>query len=63
VAIEIHGWAFHQSPEQRRADYAKALDLQLAGWTVIELTWQDLTTRPDSVIARVRAALEAGRRS
>ncbi len=57
VAIEIQGWAFHQLPEQRRADDAKATELQLAGWLVIRLTWQDLVGRPDWVVAQVRAAL------
>lgn len=57
VVIEIQGWAFHQDPDQRRADDAKAIDLQLAGWVVIRLTWQDLTSRPAWVVGTVRAAL------
>ena len=57
VAIEVQGWAYHRTPERRRADDVKAIDLQLAGWIVIPVTWQDLNQRPEYVVARIRTAL------
>jgi very-short-patch-repair endonuclease len=33
--------------------------LVLDGWTVLRFTWQDVTDRPDQVLAAIFAALEA----
>jgi len=59
VAVEINGWAFHSSPEQRRRDERKIVDLQLAGWIVLSFGWYDLVSRPEWVVERVRTALAA----
>ena len=59
VAIEINGWAVHRLPDRGRADYAKAADLQAAGWIVLTFTWHDLVDRPHQVLTRVRAALNS----
>ncbi|WP_238016308.1 hypothetical protein KZZ52_00985 [Dactylosporangium sp. AC04546] len=32
--------------------------LAAAGWSVSEITWHDLTTRPDEVVAELRASLD-----
>jgi len=57
VAVEISGWAFHSTPEQRARDEQRVADLQLAGWIVLTFSWWDLTHRPDWVVARVRQAI------
>jgi hypothetical protein len=33
--------------------------LVLDGWTVLRFTWEDVTDRPDQVLAAIFAALEA----
>lgn len=57
VAIEADGWAWHSDAERFRHDRHRQNALVLAGWTVLRFTWHDLTSRPDHMIAQVRAAL------
>lgn len=53
LAIEYHG-DYHRSPEQWRSDLARRSRLEALGWTVVELTAEDLRD-PDDVVARVVA--------
>ena len=57
LAIEIDGWAWHHSRERFQRDRTKQTALALAGWTVLRLTWFDLTNSPDRVIRDIQAAL------
>lgn len=57
IAVEINGWAYHQSPAQRSRDDQRTADLQMAGWLVLTFTWWDLEHRPHWVVARVRQAI------
>lgn len=59
VAIEVDGWAWHTDVARFRRDRQRQNALVLAGWTILRFTWHDLTTRPDAVVAEIRAALAA----
>lgn len=61
VAVEVDGWAWHVAPDRFRADRQRQNALVLAGWTVLRFTWHDLTSRPDAVVAEIRAALAGAR--
>lgn len=57
VAVEVDGWAWHHDVGSFRKDRQRQNSVVLAGWTVLRFTWDDLTRRPDQVIAEIRAAL------
>lgn len=58
VAIEVDGRAYHGS-SRFQYDRTRQNLLVTAGWTVLRFTWEDLTRRPDDVVAQVRAVLRA----
>ncbi|HWH96780.1 MAG TPA: DUF559 domain-containing protein [Pseudolysinimonas sp.] len=53
LAIEYHG-DYHRTPEQWRRDLARRSRLEALGWTVVELTADDLRD-PDELVARITA--------
>jgi very-short-patch-repair endonuclease len=61
VIVEVDGYQFHSSrwafERDRKRDAAHAL----AGYTVIRITWRQLTEEPFAVVAIVAAALQGGR--
>jgi very-short-patch-repair endonuclease len=57
VVIEVDGWAFHVSPDRFQRDRERQNRLVAAGWTVLRFTWRDLTERPTSVLATIKAIL------
>jgi len=57
LAIEVDGRAWHSAAERFQWDRTKQNRLVAAGWTVLRFTWDDITLRPEHVIATVRAAL------
>lgn len=57
VAVEVDGWAWHSDTVRFHRDRQRQNTLVLGGWTVLRFTWQDLTQRPDGVIADIRAAV------
>ncbi len=60
LAIEVDGWACHSDVDRFRADRRKGNALVRAGWNApADLTWHDLTERPQYVVAEIRAALLA----
>jgi len=59
VAVEVDGWAHHRDAERFRQERRRQNELVLAGWTILRLTWDDLTHRPTTVLSHIRAALEA----
>lgn len=61
VVIEVDGRAFHGA-ERFQHDRERRNRLVLAGYVVLNFTWQDLTARPEAVVAQVRAALASRRR-
>jgi hypothetical protein len=61
VAIECDGDLHRDDPELWEADKAKRNDLNLIGWTVLEVSRKRYVSRPDAVLAEVRAALPVRR--
>lgn len=57
--VEVDGWAYHRTKEQRQADAERDNLLTLAGWRVLRFTWEDVRDRPDYVLAMIRSALLA----
>jgi very-short-patch-repair endonuclease len=57
LAIEVDGWAWHSDVDRFATDRRRQNALVLAGWTVLRFTWNDLTCRPEAVIAQIRATL------
>ena len=57
AVVEVDGEAFHRD---RAADYARDLDLRLAGWTVLRFTWHQVRFEEEKVVAAIRLALAAG---
>jgi len=60
VIGETDGVAFHRTAAKRRRDAAKDAYLEALGYTVVRLTWADVTELPAATAARVSAALVAG---
>lgn len=57
IVIEVLGHTFHSSEVQLAADAARRNALQLAGYRVLEFTYDDIVARPAQVLATVRSAL------
>ena len=57
VAVELHSYTWHHSPEQMAHDLARQRRLTLQGWTVLIYTWRDITREPTRVAAEIRTAL------
>lgn len=59
LAIEVDGWAWHCGVDRFVHDRRRQNAVILAGWTVLRFTWHDLTSRPQAVVAQIRAALRS----
>jgi very-short-patch-repair endonuclease len=57
LVVEVDGWAAHRTKIAFQRDRSTTNRLQLAGYTVLRFTWQDLTDRPSTVAAQIRQAL------
>jgi very-short-patch-repair endonuclease len=57
LAVEVDGWAWHSDVYRFAHDRRRQNALVLAGWTVLRFTWHDLMSRPQAVVAEIRAAL------
>ena len=61
LAVELDGRAYHERRAQMRADRRRDADLQLAGFRVLRLVWDQFGPGDDVATARlVRAMLAAG---
>lgn len=63
VVVEVSGQKGHSSPTERARDAQRRNELQSAGRVVYEYTWEDITQRPERVVAELRRVLAARRRS
>jgi len=59
VAVELDGARFHSADAQRRRDIERDALLASVGYSVIRLTWEDVTRRPDWCRQTLRAAVAA----
>jgi very-short-patch-repair endonuclease len=57
LVIQADGRAHHSSATAFEDDRARTNQLEAAGYTVLRLTWKQVTRDPDAVVALVRAAL------
>jgi len=55
--VEVDGWATHGHRSAFEHDRANDARLVAAGYTVIRVTWRQLTTQPEAVAARLGATL------
>ncbi|HEY6423682.1 MAG TPA: DUF559 domain-containing protein [Pseudonocardiaceae bacterium] len=58
LAVEVDGWAWHSDVDRFAQDRRRQNALVIAGWTVLRFTWHDLVSRPQTVVAQIRAALQ-----
>jgi very-short-patch-repair endonuclease len=61
VIVELDGFTFHKSRARFEADRRRDAKLQVAGYRVLRITHERLTTEPDKVLAEIRALLSAAR--
>jgi hypothetical protein len=59
VAVQVDGFDFHRTRRDRERDSASDADLELAGISVMRLTWDDVTVHAERTLRRVRLALGA----
>lgn len=57
IAIEVDGRAFHTDRRAFEQDRWRQNALMVGGWLVLRFTWEQITTRPDEVLAIIRAAV------
>jgi hypothetical protein len=57
IAIEVDGRAHHSDRRSFERDRDRQNELVLRGWLVLRFTWEQITQRPDEVIAAVTAAV------
>ncbi|MGB6161228.1 MAG: DUF559 domain-containing protein [Pseudonocardiaceae bacterium] len=59
LVLEIDGWAWHSDVDRFVHDRCRQNTLVLARWSVLRSTWHDLMSRPQAVVAQIRAALQS----
>jgi hypothetical protein len=59
LIVELAGHETHATRRDRQADAQRAAALELAGWRVVTFTYEDVTERPDHVVATIAAHLAA----
>jgi len=59
LVAELDGHATHATRRDRQASAERAAALELAGWRVISFTFEDVTERPEYVVATIAAHLAA----
>jgi very-short-patch-repair endonuclease len=58
LVIELDAWGTHHQPAVFESDRARDVDLQLAGYRVIRITWRRIREDPDGVLALLRSLLD-----
>jgi Protein of unknown function (DUF559) len=61
LVVELAGHGTHATRRQRQAGAERAARLGLAGWDVVEFTYEDVAERPGYVVDTMRAYLDLGR--
>lgn len=57
LVVEADGFAFHSDRAAYRQDRQRMNDLERLGWRVLRFTYEDVRSRPDYVVAIMRACL------
>lgn len=61
IVVEVDGFAYHHTPEQKRHDEHRRNQLLLDGYLVLVYTWRDVTHDGQRVISEIRMALASAR--
>jgi very-short-patch-repair endonuclease len=61
LIVETDGRGIHDNPYAFEEDRQRDLDLELADWHVIRLTWRQIADKPERVLALLRKRLTAAR--
>jgi hypothetical protein len=59
VIVQLDGFGYHRTRRDRERDAATDADLELAGYRVLRLTWDDVTVHGARTVRRLQAALTA----
>ena len=57
LVLEVHGWAFHATPENFQSDIDRGNGLADLGWLRLVKTWRDVIHHPEKMVAQVRRHL------
>lgn len=63
LIVEVDGYRFHGHRSAFERDRRKAMALIASGYTVIRVTWRQLTQEPHAVVAAIASALSAASRA
>jgi len=58
IAIEVQSYRWHSSWVAQGKDRERLTRLQLLGWIIIQVTYEDLAHHPDKVAGRIEEAIE-----
>lgn len=58
LIVEFDGWQFHSSRDAFERDRRRRNELELAGYLVLNFTWQHLVDDPGWVLTCIRRALK-----
>jgi very-short-patch-repair endonuclease len=58
VYVEVDGYAYHSSPQQKRYDERRRNQLRLGGKHLLVYTWWDVVHDGGRVVAELREALQ-----
>jgi very-short-patch-repair endonuclease len=61
LVVETDGRGVHDNPYAFEEDRRRDLDLELADWHVIRLTWRQISEQPERVVALLRKRVRAAR--
>jgi very-short-patch-repair endonuclease len=61
LVVETDGRGVHDNPYAFEEDRRRDLDLELADWHVIRLTWRQIAEQPERVVALLRKRVRAAR--
>jgi very-short-patch-repair endonuclease len=57
LIVQLDGFSYHRTRRDRERDATKDADLELAGYRVLRLTWDDVTVHRDRTLRRLRTRL------
>jgi hypothetical protein len=60
LVVELDSFEYHHTRRDRERDAEKTADLELAGYRVVRLTWDDATVRADRTLRRLDRLIRGG---